>query len=86
MTMPKTFLQYSSIISISAGYGVSSKFGVLCNAFIFSPKNFQFHEITTACGDEFIDPKVLTSKKRLLSIYFSEGIPRRCKTMPTQRA
>ncbi|MFB5154314.1 hypothetical protein WJH60_32505 [Burkholderia orbicola] len=48
--------------------------------FTFSPSSSEFVERFPACGDEFVNLKIIKRGRYLVSTYWEQGVPRRCVT------
>jgi hypothetical protein len=65
-----------SVSHLDEGQGVFE----INRVFLYLPKEKSFSEAFPACGDEFVNLKVDKKNKTLLSTYFSQNEPKRCRT------
>ncbi|MGO4159212.1 hypothetical protein [Cupriavidus sp. YAF13] len=65
-----------SIWSVDEGMGVYT----IHRVFLYSSDKSTFVEWLPACGDQFINLKVDKKRKRLISTYYEENVPKRCIT------
>lgn len=50
--------------------------------FLYSTKSQDFEEIIPDCGDQFLNLKVDSKRKLLISTYYKENLPAICETHP----